>query len=88
MTGGRLGPGARALRRCRPRPVWPVEYSSVKRKTKAKQPPAPAGPQGAYAEWRKHVAALLERQGISSTVMRERAWRNLFIRNATPEEAA
>ena len=55
---------------------------------KAKQPNAPAAPPGTYVEWRKHVAALLERQGISSTVMRERAWRNLFIRNATPEEAA
>jgi hypothetical protein len=63
---------------------------SIRRGTKAESqaPPAPAAPQGAYAEWRKHVAALLERQGISSTVMRERAWRNLFIRSATPEEAA
>jgi len=58
------------------------------RKPKAKQPPAPAAPQGAYGEWRKHVAALLERKGLSPSVRLERAWRNAFISGETPEQAA
>ena len=55
------------------------------RKTKAKPP---AAPQGAYAEWRQHVAALLEGKGVWVGVMRETRWRDLFIEGATPEEAA
>src|SRR5262245_13760411 len=62
---------------------WPMA-----RKTKAKQPNPPAPPPGTSVEWRKHGAALVERQGLSSTGIRERAGRNLFNRNATPEEAA
>jgi len=55
------------------------------RKTKAKQPGAPPA---AYAEWRQHVAALLERKGLSPGVRLERAWRNAFIPGETPEQAA
>jgi len=40
------------------------------RKTKAKQPPAPAASQGAYAERRQRVAALMERKGLSPGVLR------------------
>ena len=57
-------------------------------KPKAKQPSPPAAPHGAYAEWRKHVAALLERKGLSPGVRLERAWRNAFISGDTPEQAA
>ena len=57
------------------------------RKPKAKQPPG-AAPRGAYGEWRKHVAALLERKGLSPGVRLERAWRNAFISGETPEQAA
>jgi hypothetical protein len=45
-------------------------------------------PKPSYAEWKARCAALLERQGILSGVMRERQWRQLFIRGATPENAA
>jgi len=58
------------------------------RKPKPKQPPAPAAPQGAYADWLKRVGALLERQGISPNVMRPRDWRDSFISGASPEQAA
>ena len=51
----------------------------------AKQPGAPPA---AYAEWRQHVAALLERWGIWAGVLREKRWRDLFIAGATPEQAA
>jgi len=55
------------------------------RKTKAAQPgPPPA----AYAEWKRHVAALLERKGVWSGVLREKRWRDLFIAGITPEQAA
>lgn len=54
---------------------------------KPKAPP-PTATQGAYAEWRKRAAAVLERKGISPGVMREREWRNLFIAGITPELAA
>src|SRR5215813_8157559 len=55
------------------------------RKPKPKQP---AAPQGAYGEWRQHVAALLERKGLSPGVRLERAWRNAFISGETSEQAA
>jgi len=55
------------------------------RKAKAKRPGAPPA---TYAEWRQHVAALLERKGIWAEVRRERAWRNAFISGETPEQAA
>jgi len=58
------------------------------RKPKAKQPLAPAAPQGAYGEWKARVAALLERKGLSPGVRLERAWRNAFISGETPEQAA
>jgi len=57
------------------------------RKIKAKQPPAPAAAQAAYAEWRNQVAALLARKGLSPGVGLERAWRNAFISGETPEQA-
>jgi hypothetical protein len=41
-----------------------------------------------YRSWRAHSAALLERMGISAGVMRERDWRQLFIRGKMPEDAA
>jgi hypothetical protein len=47
----------------------------------------PAPPTTTYAEWRARVAALLERQGILSGVMRERQWRQLFMTGMTPEQA-
>jgi hypothetical protein len=53
------------------------------RKTKTKQPL----PVSTYAEWRKRVAALLERTGIWAGVPREKRWRDLFIEGATPEQA-
>src|SRR5215510_1393201 len=42
-------------------------------------------PVSTYAEWRKRVAALLERKGIWAGVLREKRWRDLFIGGATPE---
>src|SRR5262245_1399739 len=53
------------------------------RKTKTKQPL----PVSTYAEWRKRVAALLERTGIWAGVPREKRWRDPFIEGATPEQA-
>jgi hypothetical protein len=44
--------------------------------------------QDGYMEWRAHAAGQLERLGISPGVMRERDWRQLFIRGKTPEDAA
>jgi len=58
------------------------------RKPKSKQSPAPAAPPGAYGEWRKHMAARLERKGLSPRVRLERDWRNAFISGETPEQAA
>jgi hypothetical protein len=43
--------------------------------------------QADYRSWRARAAALLERQGLSPGVMREREWSNLYIRGKTPEEA-
>jgi hypothetical protein len=40
-----------------------------------------------YKTWKARAAALLERQGISLGVMRERDWRQLFITGVTPEQA-
>jgi hypothetical protein len=36
-----------------------------------------------YRAWKARCAALLERQGISAGVMRERDWRQLFIRGVS-----
>jgi hypothetical protein len=46
-----------------------------------------AEPTAIYAEWKARCVALLERQGILSDVLRERQWRQLFIRGVTPEQA-
>jgi hypothetical protein len=50
------------------------------------KPPAPDPAD--YRRWKSSAAALLERQGILSGVMRERQWRRLFVTGATPEDAA
>jgi hypothetical protein len=50
------------------------------------KPPAPSEPAD-YRQWKSHAAALLERQGIFSDVLRERQWRQLFTRGVTPERA-
>jgi hypothetical protein len=54
----------------------------------SKRSGTPAEPTATYGEWRARCAALLERQGILSGVMRERQWWQLFIRGATREDAA
>jgi hypothetical protein len=51
------------------------------------KPPAPSE-SADYRRWKSRAAALLERQRFSRGVMRERDWRHLFIRGATPEDAA
>jgi hypothetical protein len=56
-------------------------------KKTAKQSPRKAE-QTDYRAWKAHAAALLERQGISAGVMRERYLWQLFISGATPERAA
>jgi hypothetical protein len=55
--------------------------------TKRSRPGSPATPATTYSEWRAHAAALLERRGILSGVMRERRWRQLLITGVTPEQA-
>jgi hypothetical protein len=47
----------------------------------------PVEPAPSCADWRARAAALLERQGILSGVMRERQWRQLFMTGMTPEQA-
>jgi hypothetical protein len=47
----------------------------------------PVEPKPTYAEWRARCAALLDRQRISPGVLRERDWRRLYIKGATPEKA-
>jgi hypothetical protein len=41
-----------------------------------------------YRNWKSRAAALLERQGLSPGIMRERDWRQVYIRGKTPEDAA
>jgi hypothetical protein len=41
-----------------------------------------------YASWKATAAVALGRQGIRPGVMREKEWRELFIRGKTPEDAA
>ena len=58
-----------------------------------KKPPAASAAKATtpptYAAWRDAAATdLLERHGMKASVMRERTWRNLFIRNLSPSEAA
>jgi hypothetical protein len=48
--------------------------------------PPPSEPAD-YRRSKSRAAALLQRQGIFSGVMRERQWRQLFITGATPEDA-
>jgi hypothetical protein len=51
-----------------------------------RKPPAPSEPSG-FTEWRARCAALLEGQGISAGVMREKEWRKLFIQGSLPADA-
>jgi hypothetical protein len=46
------------------------------------KPPAPSEPAD-YRRWKTHAAALLDRQGISPGMMRERDCRQLFIKAPT-----
>jgi hypothetical protein len=55
-------------------------------KTKALSDRATAPPD--YRAWKTHATALLERQSIWTGIMRERDWRQCFIRGETPEETA
>jgi len=55
------------------------------RKTKAKQPSAPGTN---YMEWKASVRTEMRRREIPAIYLRERDVRNLFVANATPEEAA
>jgi hypothetical protein len=52
-----------------------------------REPPEPSEPAD-YRRWKSRSAALLERQGLPLGVMREREWRQLYIRGKTPEDAA
>jgi hypothetical protein len=49
-----------------------------------KQATTPPG----YKTWKDRAVALLECQSIWTGIMRERDWRQCFIRGETPEEAA
>jgi hypothetical protein len=63
----------------------------VARKTKASPPPAPrsgAAPPIGYAAWKARVREMLEQADVPAGTLRERDLRDLFIRNATPEQAA
>jgi len=52
-------------------------------KTKSEQ-----SPRTVYAEWKRQVAALLERRGFLAGMLRERDLRDLFSAGKTPEQAA
>ena len=41
-----------------------------------------------YADWKAGAAAEAQRRGVPDGAVRERDWRNLFIRGETPEQAA
>jgi hypothetical protein len=41
-----------------------------------------------YTEWKSRAGALLERQGLSLGIKRERDLRQLYIRGKAPEDAA
>jgi hypothetical protein len=43
--------------------------------------------QADYRSWRPHATALLERQGLSLGIMRERDLRRLYTRGKSPEDA-
>jgi hypothetical protein len=47
----------------------------------------PTKPAPTYTEWKARTAALLKRQGVVASVMRERDWRQLYIRGKAPEDA-
>ena len=71
--------------------VSPVESSAVPRKTKAAPPPAPplgAAPPLGYAAWKARVREMLQHADVSAGTLRARDLRDLFIANATPEQAA
>jgi hypothetical protein len=51
------------------------------------KPPAPSE-SADYRKWKARAGELLERQRLSRGVMRERDWRQLYIRGKSPEDAA
>jgi hypothetical protein len=51
-----------------------------------RKPPAPSE-SADFRQWKSRAAALLERQGLPLGVMRERDWRQFYIRGKTPEDA-
>jgi hypothetical protein len=55
------------------------------RQTKTEDRPKAIAEGLSYSAWRARAAALLERQ---AAMMRERDWRQLYIRGKAPEDAA
>jgi hypothetical protein len=53
----------------------------------AKPPTKRAAEQADYRTWKAHAAALLERQGLLPGIIRERDWRQIYIRGKSPEDA-
>jgi hypothetical protein len=53
-----------------------------------KRPPAEPASMEDYRAWKSRCGALLERQGISAGVMREKEWRKLFIQGTHPAKAS
>jgi hypothetical protein len=48
-----------------------------------------AAPKPSYPEWKRQALAdLADKHGIASPTIREREWRDLFIRGASPATAA
>jgi hypothetical protein len=56
------------------------------RKTKSEDRPKAIAEHLTYASWKARATTLLERQAAG--VMRERDWRQLYIRGKAPEDAA
>jgi hypothetical protein len=59
---------------------------TMPRKPKSEDRPKAIAEHLTYAAWKTRAAALLERQ--ATAVMRERDWRQLYIRSKAPEDAA
>jgi hypothetical protein len=51
-----------------------------------RKPSAPSEPAD-YRRWKSSAATMLERQGLPLGVMRERDWRQFYIRGKAPEDA-
>jgi hypothetical protein len=52
------------------------------------RPPAKPASTEDYRTWKAHCAALLERQSLLPSVMRELDWRRLYMRGVPAEDAA